>query len=123
MILFFVLTGASLELDSLASVGTLALAFIVLRALARAVGAIPGAYLAKAPQSIKHWIGLGLLPQAGVAVGMALIAAKEFPDIAETVIQVVVVATIVFEIIGPLVTRYCLEQVGDAHNGKAPAVK
>jgi len=122
MILFFVLTGASLELDSLASVSSLAVAFIVLRTLARAAGAIPGAILAGSHESVKHWIGLGLLPQAGVAVGMALIAANEFPEIAETVIQVVVVATIVFEIIGPLVTRFCLERVGDTHRNKDPAM-
>jgi len=113
MILFFVLTGASLEIDSLVSIGTLVLSFVVLRTLARAIGAFPGAALADAPNSIKQWIGLALLPQAGVAVGMALIAANEFPSMAETIIQVVVVATIVFEVVGPMMTRYCLGQVGE----------
>ncbi len=125
MILFFVLTGASLQLDSLSSIWSLVLAFVVLRTLARALGAIPGAKLANAPTSVKHWIGLCLLPQAGVAVGMALIAATEFPDIADTIIQVVVVATIVFELIGPIVTRMCLVKAGETriHSSKYASIK
>jgi len=114
MILFFVLTGASLELQSLSSLWLLVIAYIGLRGLARAVGAMPGAWLANSPTTVKSWIGMALLPQAGVAVGMALIAAAQFPDIADSLIQVVVVATIIFEIVGPIVTRYCLIKVGDA---------
>jgi len=114
MILFFVLTGASLNLDSISAVWPIVLAYVLLRTLARAIGCYPGAVVANAIPSVKRWLGLALLPQAGIAVGMALIAAAQFPGLADTVIQVVVVATIVFEVIGPIITRISLIKSGES---------
>ena len=58
-------------------------------------------------------MGGALLPQAGVATGMALIAATTFPQFADTIIPVVVMATIVFEVLGPFFTRLSLHKAGD----------
>ena len=53
-------------------------------------------------------MGPCLLPQAGIATGLALLAAAQFPEYGNTIVSVVVVATICFELVGPLVTRYAL---------------
>jgi hypothetical protein len=59
-------------------------------------------------------MGLAMLPQAGVALGMALLAVQRLPAWGEIILPVVVGATVVFEIIGPLLTRLALRRVGEA---------
>ena len=54
-------------------------------------------------------IGLALTPQAGVAIGMALLAAEQFPEYRDTLLAVVVTSTILFELIGPLLVRRVLD--------------
>jgi len=113
MVLFFTLTGASLTFDSLSSVGFLALAYIAFRTIGRVVGCWPGAALAGAIPTVRVWMGGALLPQAGVATGMALIAASQFPSLADTIIPVVIIATLFFELIGPICARVSLRKSGD----------
>lgn len=113
MVLFFTLTGASLDLNNISQVGGLTIAYILLRAIARYVGCWPGARAVGAMNSVKFLMGGALLPQAGVAIGMALIAAAEFPELANTIVPVVVVATIFFELVGPICTRFSLRKAGD----------
>ena len=55
-----------------------------------------------------------MLPQAGVAIGLALLAAEQFPDVAEDVLAVVIASTVVFELTGPVLTRLALTRVGEA---------
>ena len=78
MLLFFILAGASLELDRLAEAGTIGAAYVILRILSRILGGWAGGAMADAPAIHRRWYGVALMPQAGVAVGMALVAAQEF---------------------------------------------
>ena len=73
MILFFVLAGASLELETL-QLGTIGTAYVTLRVMGRLLGGWLGGTLARAPCKLRRGIGAALMPQAGVAVGMALVA-------------------------------------------------
>jgi len=114
MVFFFVLAGASLRLDSLYEIGLIGLAYLVLRTLARVLGGWIGGIVADAPILHRRWIGLALIPQAGVALGMALVAANHFPQLAETLLAVTIGATVVFEVIGPVLTQRALRRVGEA---------
>ena len=114
MVFFFVLAGASLRLDSLYEIGLIGLAYLVLRTLARVLGSWIGGIVADAPILHQRWIGLALIPQAGVALGMALVAANHFPQLAETLLAVTIGATVVFEVIGPVLTQRALRRVGEA---------
>jgi Kef-type K+ transport system membrane component KefB len=105
LVLFFVVSGASLRIDSLGEVGLAAAAYIVLRIVGRLVGAWAGATLGGAEPAVKKWMGLALMPQAGVALGMALVATQHFPELAETVLPIVVLSTVVFELVGPICTK------------------
>ncbi len=113
MLLFFVLAGASLDMSELLEAGALGLGYIVLRTLSRLVGGWLGAAIARAPESERRWYGVALMPQAGVAVGMALIAAREFPEHAEVLLTVTIASTVVFELAGPLATRWAIQRVTD----------
>lgn len=61
------------------------------------------------------WLGAALLPQAGVAMGIALIASQTFPEHGDTILQVAVAGTVVFELVGPILTRFALQRVGEAY--------
>ena len=109
MILFFILAGASLDVGALGSVGLIGLGYIVLRIVARIIGGWIGAVIGGAPRKQRPWFGIALLPQAGVAVGMALIAAEEFPAYAEAILTVTIGTTVVFELLGPWGTLFALK--------------
>ncbi len=104
MLLFFLLAGASLELDALWSLGWISAAYVALRIAARVVSGEIGARLGRVPKPEIHLYGPALLPQAGVAVGMALVAAETLPEWGATIMTLTIAATVVFEIIGPPVT-------------------
>jgi Kef-type K+ transport system membrane component KefB len=108
MILFFVLAGASLRVDTLLIAGGLTAAYVVSRFIGIYIGARLGCRLMGAQSALRKWLGLALLPQAGVAIGMALMAAQRFPEAASIVLTVVVAATVILETIGPIVARQAI---------------
>lgn len=114
MILFFLLAGAALRLDALLQVGLWGSVYIVMRALGLIVGAMVGGLISKTDTKIRRWIGFALLPQAGVALGMVLIAAQRFPEYRDILLPIVLGSTVFFELIGPVISRLVLLHVGDA---------
>lgn len=114
MVLFFVLAGATLEITQVIELGALGLAYVSLRVIARILGAAIGARATRAPPTEARWYGIALMPQAGVAVGMALIAGEVFPELAQTVLTVTVASTVVFELAGPFATMWAIRRVSAA---------
>jgi Kef-type K+ transport system membrane component KefB len=114
MVIFFVLAGASLDLDSLPAVGLIGAVYILCRATGKFVGARLGAEIASADRSTKDWMGVALLPQAGVAIGMALVAANHFPEQRDILLPIVIGSTVFFELVGPIFTRLALKRTQPA---------
>ena len=114
MILFFILAGATLEPSELVNIGMIGLAYVVLRSLARLAGGWFGAVLGGGPVAERRWFGVALLPQAGVAIGMALVAGKQFPDWSETIMALTIGSTIAFEILGPIATLFAINRVKES---------
>lgn len=114
MIMFFILAGASLDVGALRTVGMIGLGYIILRILSRIIGGWIGAVIGGAPREQRAWFGIALLPQAGVAVGLALIAAEQFPAYAETILTVTIGTTVVFEMLGPAGTFFALRKTARA---------
>lgn len=108
LVLFFVLAGASLHIQGLWLLGGVGLVYILCRIAGKLLGCYLGAVLVKAPDNIRYWTGLALSPQAGVAMGMALIAAERFPEYGQFILTVVIGTTVIFELIGPVATKYAL---------------
>lgn len=113
LILFFLLAGAALHVESLVQAGWLTAVYVAVRIVARVLGAWLGARLSGADTMTSRWMGLALLPQAGVAIGMALFASQRFPDSKNMILPIVLGATVIFELIGPVATRWALVRVGD----------
>lgn len=113
MILFFVLAGASLQLDSLENLGVVGMAYVLARSAGRVLGGWLGGRISRAEPAVRRWMGVAMMPQAGVALGMALIAAARFPSQRTTVLSLVIASTVIFELAGPVLTRFALQQTGE----------
>ena len=112
-LLFFVLAGASLDIGLLKSLGLIGLVYIFARALGKVSGAACGANIINAGPRIKKYIGLGLIPQAGVALALGLIAKSTFPQYGNVIFSTIVATTIIYELLGPLCTKYALKKAGE----------
>ena len=114
MVLFFVLAGASLEVHQLAAIGWIGLLYILLRASGLVAGAYLGGLVGGAEPRVRRWMGLAIMPQAGVALGMALVAGNTFPALRDTILPLVIGSTVVFELAGPALTRFAIIRAGEA---------
>jgi len=112
MVIFFILAGASLEFKAINEVGLIGIVYVLCRVTGKIIGARVGSQCSKADQITKHWMGVALLPQAGVAIGMALVASNHFPEYRQLLLTVVISSTVFFEIVGPVFTRLALERAG-----------
>ena len=120
--LFFVLSGADLNLNVLSNplVLIVGLIFIAFRSLCKISGAYLSCRLEKTSPTIQKYLGITLLPQAGVALGMAL-TARNLSD-GEIVRNVVLFAVLVYELVGPTLTKWSLLRAGEIkEEGKSNA--
>ena len=114
LILFFVISGAELELSVFADIMVVLIGavYIISRSLGKYFGAGISARLSKCNPNVVKYLGITLLPQAGVALGMAIKAIELGPEGA-IVRNITLFAVLVYEIIGPLLTKVSLTKAGD----------
>lgn len=112
-LIFFTFAGASLDLSVLASIGGLGLVYVIARALGKLGGATLGAKLVEAKDTIVRYLGLALLPQGGVSIGLSMIVARELPAYADKIITVVLFAVLIFEITGPILAKFAITRAGE----------
>jgi len=112
-LIFFVLAGANLEINLLADIGILGVVYLILRVAGKMSGAALGATIARTNKEIRRFLGLALIPQAGVALGCALIVKANFPDIGGMIFTTLVATTVVYELVGPVCTKLALKKAGE----------
>jgi Kef-type K+ transport system membrane component KefB len=110
MVIFFVLAGASLEFSALSSIGLIGVVYILCRLMGKYYGSMLGSIFGNADAATKKWMPIALFPQAGVAIGMALVASTHFPEYRQILLPVIISSKVVFEIIGPVFTRLALKR-------------
>jgi len=113
LILFFLLAGAALHIEALGQVGLLGLGYIFLRVAGRIMGGWVGGRIGKTDSQITRWMGIALLPQAGVAIAMVLLSSQRFPELSDILLPVILGSTVIFELTGPVLTRLALLRVGN----------
>ncbi len=108
--LFFVVSGADLEIKAVVSVGIIGIAYIVARVIGKYVGATIGSLISKAGKSTTKYLGWCLIPQAGVALGLSGLVATRFAEspIGPQIRTIILCATLIYELIGPLVVKITL---------------
>ena len=114
LILFFVISGAELDLSVFAqwTVVVVGIVYIIARSLGKYYGANISARITKSDPNIIKYLGITLLPQAGVALGMAIKAIELGPDGA-IVRNITLFAVLIYEIVGPFLTKMALTKAGD----------
>ncbi len=113
-LLFFVISGAELDISLLPTVGLLGIAYLVLRSTGKYFGARLGSCVVHEDKNIRKYLGVALLPQAGVAIGMSQIVVSALPgDMGNQIRAVVLCATLVYELVGPLLTKMVLTRAGE----------
>ncbi len=112
-VMFFVLAGANLEIHFLREIGLAGLVYLTFRMAGKIAGVYLGGAISRASKIVRRYLGLGLAPQAGVALGCALIAKSEFPQVGGLIFTTIVATTIIYELIGPLFTKFALEKAGE----------
>lgn len=112
-ILFFVASGAALDLSVLPTLGVVGVIYVVFRVVGKVLGAYLGAAMCRCDKKIKKYLGYALLPQAGVAIGLSLAATTVVTEYGQTIRAVVLCATFIYELIGPAVTKIALKKAGE----------
>lgn len=114
-VLFFTLAGTHLDFTAIGKAGWLGLVYYTFRVMGKYSGAYSGALLAKAPVAVRKYLGLALVPQAEVAIGLVILIGSE-PKLAvfsQIVAPVVLVGVMLSELTGPLCARFAAQQAGE----------
>ncbi|PTD93830.1 hypothetical protein C9439_05455 [archaeon SCG-AAA382B04] len=121
-VIFFVIVGVSMEIDLLLASAGLASIYVISRSLGKIIGGGLGSNIFNASGNVQKYIGISLLSQAGVAVGLALTVSKELPnltsggiELGSFIVTIIAASTIIFEIVGTISFRYVLTKTGEAN--------
>ncbi len=114
-VLFFVLVGARLQVQNITfPILILILSYLVFGLTGKMFGAKIGAYISKAPYTVTRYLPFALFSQAGIAIGLSILAAQNFPgDIGDILIAVVAATTFVTQILGPPCTKFAVTKAGE----------
>jgi Kef-type K+ transport system membrane component KefB len=114
-LLFFTLSGMHLNFGTLGPSLILILCFVILRAMGKFAGTYLGGSLTHESSKVKKLTAFGLIPQGGIVIGMALLLKGKpaFSGMADIIISIIIGATIVHEIIGPVLAKYALKKAGE----------
>ena len=124
-ILFFVLSGAELDLSVFTDlmIVLIGAVYIVFRCLGKYYGARLSSELVKSPENVKKYLGITLFPQAGVALGMAIkvmdycdafaVSAPHIVQVGAIVQNIVLFSVLIYELVGPFLTKIALTKAGE----------
>lgn len=122
--MFFVISGASLDLTVFASKSAfvvlgIALVYLIFRVVGKWLGAFSGATITKCEPQVKKYLGFTLIPQAGVAIGLATSSSKLFSmheatqEASVLIIAIILTSTLIYELFGPMISKYALNKAGE----------
>ncbi len=114
-IAFFTISGLELDMSVLKTVGIIGAGYVIARVIGKVLGAYLGAKIAKSEPIVQKYLGLTLVPQAGVAIGLALIVQNELPAYGTQIRTIILAGTVIYELIGPLCTKIAIFKAGEAN--------
>jgi Kef-type K+ transport system membrane component KefB len=110
---FFVLVGANLDFAIVPSIGVMGILYIIFRVIGKFLGVKLGVLISNAGSNIGNYLGWGLVPQAGVALGVALSARALYPRFGEIIFTTITATTVIYELLGPIAAKYGLKKAGE----------
>lgn len=115
-VMFFTLAGAGLDLAILGQnplILLIAGVYIIARGFGKWIGILIGAYIVKAPQTIKRYLGIALLPQGGVSIGLLAIVFVQMKPMFPEISAIIMLSILVYETFGPLFAKFAIEKAGE----------
>jgi Kef-type K+ transport system membrane component KefB len=120
--IFFVIAGADLNVGRLSTLGMLGIVYVLARAIGKFIGARVGSQRVGLGATVQKFLGLGLMSQAGLAIGLTIAVDRQFPEYAPAVNTVILAAVTISEIIGPIATRIALDRGGESRVHEVEAI-
>ena len=114
--MFFVLAGLHFDLGVMKVAGILAVLIVLARCLGKYFGTRAGATISHASDKVKKYLGLALLPKAGVTIGLVLLAERAFPTFGAIMVNAVLASVIINELVAPPLTKYAIFKAGEANS-------
>lgn len=116
-IVFFTVSGMLLDVAVLFQYLPVVLVFVVFRSMGKLGGAYLGARLGGASPKVRKYVGWGLIPQGGIVIGLALLIQQEpsLASISHVLLNVIIGATVIHELIGPFTAKLAIMKAGEAH--------
>lgn len=112
---FFTIAGVELNLKILENVGFIGIVYVIVRVIGKTFGAYLGSRIAKFPVVVQKYLGFTLIPQAGVAIGLAMVAQAAMPEFGASIRTIILSATVIYELVGPMITKIAIFKAGEAH--------
>lgn len=112
-LLFFTIAGASLDLKVLSTVGAIGMGYIFARAAGKIIGATIGAKSVGAEESVVKYLGMSLLTQGGISIGLSIVVRNELPQFSNSIITVILFSVLVYEIVGPILAKIAITKAGE----------
>lgn len=107
--IFFVVSGMSFDITTFASLGIIGLCYFVIRIIGKYLGASLGCIISKTSSSIRNYLGLALIPQAGVAIGLAFLGKRILPSsMGNMLLAIILSSSVLYELIGPACAKIAL---------------
>ena len=117
-VLFFTLAGASLNLSILSAVGLMGIAYVFSRAFGKMFGAWVGARSVKADKVVTNNLGLALLPQGGVSIGLIVLVRQQLPEYAVAISTIIMFSVLIYEVSGPIFAKIAIQRAGEINGLK-----
>ncbi len=112
-ILFFTLAGASLNLSTFKTVGLMGIAYVFARAGGKMIGAFLGAKGVKADPVVTKNLGLALLPQGGISIGLIVLVRQQLPEHAVAISTIIMFSVLIYEVSGPIFAKIAIQKAGE----------
>lgn len=111
--IFFAISGAGFEVSALPKIGLIGLTYVLMRILGKIAGSWFGGKISKQEEKICKYLGPTLMPQAGVALGLIIVAESLIPKYAPQIRAVILCSTFIYSIIGPVSAKVALQKAGE----------
>lgn len=117
--IFFVVSGMSLDITSFSTLGIIGASYFVIRIAGKYLGAYLGCIMGKTTKAVRNYLGLALIPQAGVAIGLAFLGKRILPDtMGNMLLTIILSSSVLYELIGPACAKIALIYSGSIKKDK-----
>lgn len=124
MSIFFIVSGINLDLNALKTVGAIGVSYFLIRIVGKYMGTYISCLIMKTGKEVRNYMGLALIPQAGVAIGLAFLGQRMLPEeTGKLMLTIILSSSVLYEMVGPISAKGALFLSGSISNGKNAGIE